>query len=299
MMVLVRKELRDQRRGLLGLGGGLAAMVLMYSSFWPSVRDNAGRFESYLENLPDALRNVIGELSLGTPAGYLQSELFSFLGPALILVFAIGAGARSVAGEEEHGTMDLLAAAPISRGRIVLEKFAAMSGTAIGDGVILWIALITIGRAFGLDVPPADVAAATLQLVLLGIAFGAIALLLGAWRGGRTLAIAVTAALAVATFLLDAFAPGHRRSDVGGEALTVLLLRREHPAPRRPRRRARARPPRYRRDRLVALYPRVRSSRHPRVSATCAVEGQIAVWPDRDGTFDTPRPSFVRGGLVQ
>jgi ABC-2 type transport system permease protein len=207
MMVLVRKELRDQRRGLLGLGGGLAAMVLMYSSFWPSVRDNAGQFESYLKNLPDALRNVIGELGLGTPAGYLQSELYSFLGPALILVFAIGAGARSVAGEEEHGTMDLLAAAPIARGRIVLEKFGAMSVTAIGIGVILWIALITIGRAFGLDVPPANVAAATLQLVLLGIAFGAIALLLGALRGGRTLAIAVTAALAVATFLLDAFAP--------------------------------------------------------------------------------------------
>jgi ABC-2 type transport system permease protein len=207
MTVIARKELRDQRRGLLGWGGGLAAMVLMYSAFWPSVRDNAGEFESYLRNLPDALRNIIGELSLATPVGYLQSEMFSFLGPALILVFAIGTGARSIAGEEEQRTMDLIAAAPISRRRIVVEKFMAMSATAIGIGAILWLALITIGRAFALEVSPANVAAATLQLALLGIAFGAIAQLLGAWLGRRSLAIAVASGLAVATFLLDAFAP--------------------------------------------------------------------------------------------
>jgi ABC-2 type transport system permease protein len=207
MTTVVRKELRDQRRGLLGWGGGLALMVLMYASFWPSVRDNAGQFESYLENLPEAMRNIIGELSLGTPVGYLQSELFSFLGPALILVYAIGAGARSIAGEEELATMDLLAAAPVSRRRIVVEKFVAMSATAVGIGVILWVALVTIGPAFGLDVSAWNVAAATLQLVLLGIAFGAVALLLGAWLGRKSLAIAVTSALAVATFLLDAFAP--------------------------------------------------------------------------------------------
>jgi len=124
-----------------------------------------------------------------------------------VRVFAIGSGARSIAGEEEQGTMDLLAAAPISRGRIVLEKFTAISATAIMIGVILWVALVTIGRVFGLDVSPANEAVATLQLILLGIAFGAIAMVLGAWRGGRTLAIAVTAGLAVATFLIDAFAP--------------------------------------------------------------------------------------------
>jgi ABC-2 type transport system permease protein len=207
MIAIVRKELRDQRRGLVGWGGGLAAMVLLYSAFWPSVRDNASQFESYLKDLPDALRNIVGELSLGTPVGYLQSEMFSFLGPVLILVFAIGTGARSIAGEEEQGTMDLIAAAPASRRRIVVEKFAAMSATAIGIGVILWVALITIGRAFALEVSPTNVAAATLQLALLGIAFGAIAQLLGAWRGRRSLAIAGASGLAVATFLLDAFAP--------------------------------------------------------------------------------------------
>ena len=54
MTDLVRKELHDQRRALIGWGIGLTGMVLMYSSFWPSVRDNADQFEPYLENIPDA-----------------------------------------------------------------------------------------------------------------------------------------------------------------------------------------------------------------------------------------------------
>ncbi|HEX6580779.1 MAG TPA: ABC transporter permease subunit [Actinomycetota bacterium] len=207
MIDLVRKELRDQRRALIGWGIGLSAMVLMYSSFWPSVRDNADQFESYLENIPDALRSVIGELSLGTPVGYLQSELFSFLGPALILVFAIGAGARSLAGEEEQGTLDLLVVTPITRRMIVLQKFAAMVLTALGLGVMLWISVVVVGRLFGLDVAIPDVAAAILHLLLLGVAFGAIAMFLGASRGRRALAIGVTSALAVGTFILNAFAP--------------------------------------------------------------------------------------------
>jgi ABC-2 type transport system permease protein len=203
---LVWKELHDQRRALLGWGIGLMAMVLMYSSFWPSVRDNADQFESYLESIPDALRSVIGELSLGTPVGYLQSELFSFLGPALILVFAIGAGARSLAGEEEQGTLDLLVVTPIPRRMIVLQKFVAMALTALGLGIVVWVSVVVIGRLFELDVPFGDIAAATLHLLLLGLAFGTIAMLLGSWRGRKSLAIGVTSALAVGAFLLDAFA---------------------------------------------------------------------------------------------
>jgi ABC-2 type transport system permease protein len=204
---LVRKELRDQRRALIGWGIGLTGMVLMYSSFWPSVRDNADQFASYLENIPDALRSVIGELSLGTPVGYLQSELFSFLGPALILVFAIGAGARSLAGEEEEGTLDLLVVTPVPRGTIVLQKFVALDLTALGLGAVLLISVVLVGRPFGLDVAIPDIAAATLHLLLLGVAFGAIAMFLGAWHGRRALAIGVTSALAVGTFILNAFAP--------------------------------------------------------------------------------------------
>ena len=37
-----------------------------------------------------------------SPAGYLDTELFDFFAPLLLLLFAIGAGARAIAGEEER-----------------------------------------------------------------------------------------------------------------------------------------------------------------------------------------------------
>ena len=37
--------------------------------------------------------------------------------PLLLLVYAIGAGSRAIAGEEESGTLDLLLAHPLSRRR--------------------------------------------------------------------------------------------------------------------------------------------------------------------------------------
>ena len=42
--------------------------------------------------------------------------------PLLLLVAAIGAGARAIAGEEERGTLDLLLSTPVSRRRLALEK---------------------------------------------------------------------------------------------------------------------------------------------------------------------------------
>jgi ABC-2 type transport system permease protein len=49
-------------------------------------------------------------------------------------------------------------------------------------------------------------AAATLMVVLLGLVFGALALLLGALTGRRGLAIGVSTAAAVAAYLLDLYA---------------------------------------------------------------------------------------------
>lgn len=73
--------------------------------------------------------------------------------------------------------------------------------------MVLWASVMAIGRLFDLAVPVANVAAATFHLFLLRITFGAIAMLIGSWSGKRGLAIEITAAVAVETFLLEAFAP--------------------------------------------------------------------------------------------
>jgi ABC-2 type transport system permease protein len=200
------KTLRDQRRALLWWSVGFLFVVLMYAAFYPSIKANADQFNSYMKNLPEAVKNMIGGSNIASPEGYLMSEIFSFMGPILLLVFAIGAGARSIAGEEESGTLDLLLSTPVRRRTIVRDKLLAMVIGTFALAAIAWLATAGAGPAFGLHVAIANLAAAFLNLFLLALAFGSIALAVGAATGSKSLAIGIAAGAALVTFLLKTFA---------------------------------------------------------------------------------------------
>ena len=206
-MIIAAKTLRDQRRALVGWSIGVAALVLLYASFYPSIRANSATLDKYLETLPEALRNALGSGSISTPVGYLRGEVFSTMGPLLLLILAIGAGARATAGEEEGRTLDLLLANPVTRRTVVLQKFWAMVCAAMGVGLVLAAAIAVFGPVFSLHIGSIDVIAACVSAVALAVSFGSIALAIGCWRGRRTVAIATTAGAAVAAYLVNILAP--------------------------------------------------------------------------------------------
>jgi ABC-2 type transport system permease protein len=201
------KTIRDQRRALVWWSLGFMFTVFMYASFWPSVRENAAQFTEYMEKLPEAIRNLFGGADFATPEGYVQTELFSLLGPVLLIVYAIGAGARAVAGEEEAGTLDLLLSTPLSRGRVVLDKFGSMVSATLFMALLTWLSLVAIGPLFDLRLPLEGLLAATLNLFLLALSFGAVALLVGSATGSKGAAVGVASGLAVVTFILNTLAP--------------------------------------------------------------------------------------------
>lgn len=205
---IAAKTLRDQRRGLIGWAIGMTGLVLMYSSFFPSIQANAAKLNDYMKSLPEAVRNLVGQSGgLATSTGYLRGEIFGTLGPLLLLILAIGAGSRAVAGEEEAHTLDLLLANPVNRRDIVLEKAGAMVLAVAAVGAVLWLAIVVVGPLFGIHVSFANLAATCLSAVLLAIAFGSLSLLVGCITGRRSLANAVSATIAVVMFLLNILAP--------------------------------------------------------------------------------------------
>ena len=200
------KTIRDQRRALLWWSLGFVGTVLLYAAFWPTIRENASQFDDYIAKLPEAVRNLIGG-DYGTPQGYVQAEMFSLLLPVLLLVYAIGAGARAIAGEEESGTLDLLLSTPVRRSRVLLDKLGAMVGASLLLAMLAWGSIVAIGRLFGLAVGLVNLAAAAANLFLLGVAFGSIALAVGAATGNRGMAIGATSGLALVTFIVNTLAP--------------------------------------------------------------------------------------------
>jgi ABC-2 type transport system permease protein len=202
------KTLRDTRQSLLWWSLGLVGLVAMLTSVYPSVRDNES-MKKLVEQYPEALKAFIafgGSVDYSSGAGYLGSELFSFMVPLLLLVAAIGAGARAIAGEEERGTLDLLLANPISRRRLVLEKLGALVAELALLAVVLWCALAVGAGAANMGIGLDKLAAATVDATLLALLFGVLALLVGCMSGRRAPAVAVPAAAAVAAYLVNALA---------------------------------------------------------------------------------------------
>lgn len=204
-----RKTIRDQRRALMWWSIGLIGVVLMYAAVYPSIRENAETLNEYLDSFPEVFREAfLAEgVDFASPAGYLSTELFGFFGPLLLLLYAIGAGSRAIAREEERRTLDILLATQVRRPSIVAQKFGAMVFGVVLLCVVLWISVVVFGPPFDLDIPLDDLTAATVSVGLLAIAFGALALAVGCATGRRAMAVGLTAGIAAATYLFDVLAP--------------------------------------------------------------------------------------------
>jgi ABC-2 type transport system permease protein len=199
------KTLRDQRRSYWWWVAGFVGTVLMYAAIWPSIRGSTASIEEYIANLPEVFQELIGSASFGTPEGYLQSELFSFLAPILLLVYGIAAGARAIAGEEEAGSLDLLLSTPTPRRRIVIDKFEALLVGTFGLVLAMWLAVVVLGPIWDLRPDLGNFTAASLHLFVLAVAFGTIALAVGAATGSKGLAIGAPSGFALVTFIVSLF----------------------------------------------------------------------------------------------
>jgi ABC-2 type transport system permease protein len=202
------KTLYDQRRGLLAWTVSLALLVAMYIAIWPSIKSQPSMGD-LLDKMPEALRSLfaMAGADMSSPVGYVQIELLSFMGPMLLLIYAITAGAAAVAGEEDRHTLDLLLANPVSRRRIVMDKLAAMMVGTVLLATVTGAALIGEGRLADLRLPAGNVAAAMLHMALLALVFGALALAIGAATGAVAAARAVPALLAVLAYIVNGLAP--------------------------------------------------------------------------------------------
>lgn len=205
---VLRHTLATQRRPLAVWAVALAALIGLYAALWPSVRGNSG-WRQLFDTLPKgyrALFTVGGDIDLSSPAGYLGVELLAFMGPTLIAVYAIGAGASGVAGEESQGTLELILSTPITRGRVLIERFGALAAGLVVLAAAQTAALLGFSAALGMGLDPVRIVAAGAALALFGLFTGSVALAVGAATGKPGPARAAAALLAVAAYLINALA---------------------------------------------------------------------------------------------
>lgn len=195
------KTLRDLQRPLLGWSIGVAALVGVMAALWPSI-EGIPNLEEFLASYPEAMRELFNVDAITTGVGFMNAELFSLLVPALFIIFAVGRGARLIAGEEESGTLDVLLVTPVSRLAVLIETAAALAVAVLALGAVLFAATVISSPLVGLQIGVADAASASLAVTLLGIEHGWLALSVGAAVGSRPVAIGAASTFAVAGYVL-------------------------------------------------------------------------------------------------
>ena len=205
MFPITTSVLDSQRRALLLWCLALGAVSAAYTSFYPTM--GGDEIESLVETMPRGLTEALGYDNIGTAAGYLQSSVYGLLAPVLLLVFAIGSGARLIAGGEQDGSLQLELTAPVSRRAIFAQRLAALWLETIVLNVIVLLVTYALVQILDMDVSATALLAGALPLLLLVLGFGTLALAIGAATGRRSLALAITAGSAVVAFMLNAIGP--------------------------------------------------------------------------------------------
>jgi ABC-2 type transport system permease protein len=200
------KALWDGRRSLLGWAVAIAGIAMMYTAFYPSISNPA--MAAAIKNYPSSLKKAFNLQDLTSPQGYLGSYVFGLLVPVLLAVFMIITGTRAVAGDEETGTLDLVLAHPVSRPRLLLSRLGALVVQALAICALVYLLLLAISGPTKISpVGAGYLAAATIQLALFGICFGALTLAIGAATGRRAAAIGAGTVVAVLGYFANNLAP--------------------------------------------------------------------------------------------
>ena len=181
----------------LAMGAGVGAL-------WLPLKNT---FASLSANLPAAFDRLLGDVSMATPAGWVNAEMTSLVAPGFLIAMAILSAGAATAGEEQARTLALVLATSASRTTFLAAKTAAMVAHVLIVSVAIFTGLV-FGNAIGhMGIGTGLLLAATVQATLVGLVFGAIALTIGAAGTDRRRTMTISAAIAGLSFVLAVFLP--------------------------------------------------------------------------------------------
>lgn len=206
---VTQRALADRRRSLVGWSVGMVAYAGMILAVWPSLSGSES-FADLADSYPEVMKALFGGAetfeAITTPTGFLNTYVFSFMLPLLLLVPAIAMSASLLAGEREQGLVDLVLSTPMPRRRLLGQKVLAV---VLYLGVIVAVVsllLVALTPVVDLDVSAGGVVAAAVGSLLYALVHAGLAFAVGAATGRKASAVAVASVVAVVGYLVNGLA---------------------------------------------------------------------------------------------
>lgn len=194
------KTLRDYRIAIFGWGIGLGLLMYAVISAVPSLLNTAEARDA-LVSLGTSFAWMAEPVKLDTPGGYATWKY----GPTVLIMalWPIVTASRMMRGDEERGLLDSLLALPLARGRVALQKLAALWTALLAMGLLVglfaYAGSLTVNADFGLG----DSLLFGLDLSLACGVFGSLALLIAQFTQEQRAASGITGGLLLVSIMVD------------------------------------------------------------------------------------------------
>jgi ABC-2 type transport system permease protein len=205
------KTLRDSRRTTIIVSVLLFILLISVTAAVATEFDTPAKRKGLADlvaGLPPILQGLAGKpVNLETMGGYVQYKYGTFF-PIVLSLWSILALSSTLASEAKRGSLEFVAAAPISRRRIVLEKLS-------GHILVITIASIAVflstaiagavnGKLPGDEISVTAAFAYALQLALMALAVGGLAFALSQFLG-RGAGVAIAGAVMFGGWILNGY----------------------------------------------------------------------------------------------
>jgi ABC-2 type transport system permease protein len=206
------KAFRDSRRTAIALGILFALVVIATASQiatqFATVAERI-QFAAELQGLPPIFQGLLGEpIEIEKLGGFLSWRILNFM-PVTLGIWSVIAMSGLLAAELNRGSMDLLAATPISRWRIGFQKLAGYLVALLVSTFLVVLGLVAAISAFstlpGDSVGIDAILAHSVWLYVTVLVPGAIAFAVAPLLG-RNQALGIGAVVLFGSFVVNGFA---------------------------------------------------------------------------------------------
>lgn len=203
MFEIARYEAEKRMKGTAALTIGIAVLSLAFVGFFPSLEGADVDFDAVLDAYPPAVQEAFGIATLSTIEGFLAVEIYQFVWLLLLgLYFAYSAGGL-IASDVEHDRMDLVLSLPVSRSRVLGEKFLSLLVPILALNLAVPVVVYGGVLAIGQSIDPLDLAMVHLLSIPYLLACAAIGLALSVLVSRADVAKRIAIALVFVLFLVE------------------------------------------------------------------------------------------------
>jgi ABC-2 type transport system permease protein len=205
------KTVRDSRRATIAVGVGLGLVLIAVSTAIVAefaTPESRRELASVVAAVPPILQGLAGKpVNVETLGGYLQYKYGTFF-PLVVSLWSILALSGTLASEARRGSLEFVAAGPLSRRRIAVEKLLGHVTSLVIAMALIFVATAVAGSAVaklpGDALSPVAAGGYAIWLGLLALAAGSVAFALAPILG-RGSAAGIAGAITFGGFLLNGY----------------------------------------------------------------------------------------------